>query len=371
MVAVRRLALGVGTAAVGAALVAGKTAVRRQRRQIGPTTGAATAGAADAASTVHDLTAKGTAPASARSGDGACGPDLDLQLDDLGVEHVTATARDGAELHLVAKGEGRPILFLHGVLLQAASWREQFALADRYRVIALDQRGHGRSVAGAAGYGLDRLADDIDAVIQQLDLDGAVLVGHSMGGMAALRFARRHRVAFEQRVAGLVLVSTSASPVFGFGSGRISRALAGAVRLPAGAFGWNRVPTYRPGDDDFNFAVVRLSFGSRPAPTHVDVTRRMVAAMDEEAFGQSLVALLDNDERSHLAEIDKPTAVVVGSRDLITPPHHSRQLAEKIPGAELRLLDGCGHQPMMERPAELAAAIDAVVARVEVGAVAR
>ncbi len=352
---------------MGAALVAGKTAVRRQRRQLGPTTGAA----ADPASTEHDPTARRTTPASARSGDGAGGPDLDLLLDDLGVEHFTATARDGAELHLVAKGDGRPVLLLHGVLLQAASWGEQFALADRYRVIALDQRGHGRSIAGAAGYGLDRLADDIDAVIQQLDLDGVVLVGHSMGGMAALRFARRHRVAFERRVAGLVLVSTSASPVFGFGSGRISRALAGAVRLPAGAFGWNRVPTYRPGDDGFNFAVVRLSFGSRPAPTHVDVTRRMVAAMDEEAFGQSLVALLDNDERSHLAQIDKPTAVVVGGRDLITPPHHSRQLADKIPGAELRVLDGCGHQLMMERPAELAAAIDAVIARVEVGAVAR
>ena len=363
MVAIRRLAVGVGTAAVGAALVAGKTAVRRQRRQVGPAPGPATGLPTDRASSNG-----GPAPAHGPASVAGAGFAVDLALDDLGVEHLSATGRDGADLHLVARGEGRPVLFLHGVLLQAASWRAQFALADRYRVIVLDQRGHGRSTVGSAGFGLDRLADDVDAVIQQLDLEGVVLVGHSMGGMAALRFARRHRVAFERRVAGLVLVSTSASPVFGFGSGGISRALAGAVRLPAGAIGWHRVPTYRPGDDDFNFAVVRLSFGSRPAPADVDATRRMVAAMDEEAFSQSLVALLANDERAHLAAIDKPTVVVVGGRDLITPPHHSRLLAERIPGAELRLLDGSGHQLMMERPAELAAAIDAVVARADVGA---
>jgi pimeloyl-ACP methyl ester carboxylesterase len=330
VVAVRRLALGVGAAAVGAVMVAGKSVVHRERRQVDP-----------------DVP-----------------PDF-IDLADLGVEHLTVTGRDGAHLHLLAKGEGRPILFLHGILLQAGAWREQFALADRYRVIALDQRGHGRSTAGPAGYGLTRLSDDIDAVIDQQDLRGVILVGHSMGGMAAMRFARRHRATFDERVDGLVLVSTSPLPVFGFGSSRVSRALAGALRLPAGAIGWDRVPTFRPGDDDFNFGVVRLSFGGKPSPAHVDATRRMVAAMEEEAFSRSLVALLDNDERAHLDEIDKPTVVVVGSRDLLTPPHHSRQMAGRIPGAELRVLDGCGHQLMLERPAELAEAIDAVVARAD------
>jgi pimeloyl-ACP methyl ester carboxylesterase len=238
-------------------------------------------------------------------------------------------------------------------------------LADRYRVVALDLRGHGRSTAGSAGFGLDRLADDIAEALTMLDLRDAIVVGHSMGGMALLRFARRHRSLLDDRVAGLVLVATTADPVLGFGSSTAFRGLAGVLRIPGERIGWGRVPAYRPGADDFNFGIVRLSFGADAAPRHVEVTRQMLAAMDREAFHRSFLGLLDNDELDHLAAIDLPTTVVVGSRDLLTPPRVARRLAAAIPGAELVVVDGAGHQLMLERPAELASVIDTLVARVE------
>jgi pimeloyl-ACP methyl ester carboxylesterase len=129
------------------------------------------------------------------------------------------------------------MLFLHGIGLRAGAWRYQFALADRQRVLALDQRGHGRSRAGSAGYGLDPLADDLADVLRSLDLRDVVLVGHSMGGMTIMRFARRHADLLSERVAGLALVSTSADPVLGLGTAGSLRRVAAALQIPAARAG--------------------------------------------------------------------------------------------------------------------------------------
>ncbi|HWJ96829.1 MAG TPA: alpha/beta fold hydrolase, partial [Acidimicrobiales bacterium] len=104
------------------------------------------------------------------------------------IEHEIPTP-DGGTVHAIEQGAGRPLVLLHGITLRADVWAPQFhQLTDRYRVIAVDLRGHGTSKAGDAGFGVARLGDDLATLLTELDLHDAVLVGHSMGGMTVMQF---------------------------------------------------------------------------------------------------------------------------------------------------------------------------------------
>jgi pimeloyl-ACP methyl ester carboxylesterase len=119
--------------------------------------------------------------------------------------HITGPA---GSLHVDDGGTGgTPVLFVHSFAGNTAHWSNQLAhLRDQRRAIAFDLRGHGKSAAPAqaAAYAVDSLAADIGAVADSLGLDRFVLVGHSMGGSAALAYSAQH----PDRVAGLVLVGT-------------------------------------------------------------------------------------------------------------------------------------------------------------------
>lgn len=105
----------------------------------------------------------------------------------------TIVTSDGAELAVIERGHGRPVVLVHGVVLSSLCWHRQLEdLGGEARVIAYDQRGHGESTSGRQGLTLDRLADDLFEVLERLDVRGAVLVGHSLGGMVAMRLLARH-----------------------------------------------------------------------------------------------------------------------------------------------------------------------------------
>jgi non-heme chloroperoxidase len=114
---------------------------------------------------------------------------------------------DGASLFHVDWGAGKPVLFTHAWALNGDIWEYQLTeLVDQgLRCIAYDRRGHGRSTDPGRGYDYDRLADDLAAVINQLDLSDVTLVGFSMGNGEALRYLQRHGSA---RIARLLMVST-------------------------------------------------------------------------------------------------------------------------------------------------------------------
>ncbi len=103
------------------------------------------------------------------------------------------------------------VVFCHGVTLSSRVWAKQFETfpAAGFRAVAFDSRGHGESRAGDTGHSLDNLADDLRTVLEALDLRDVILVGHSMGGMAVQAFAIRHPDVLDERVSGLVLLSTS------------------------------------------------------------------------------------------------------------------------------------------------------------------
>ncbi|HUQ39650.1 MAG TPA: alpha/beta fold hydrolase [Acidimicrobiales bacterium] len=266
---------------------------------------------------------------------------------------------DGGVLHVVERGpvDAPPIVLLHGVTLSTLTWRYQLDdLADRFRVIAVDHRGHGRSRAGSGGHTLPGMAADIAHLLERDDLRGALVVGHSMGGIVAMQLAAGHPDLLGTRVGGLALVATTAAP---------------GARVP----GWSRVVEWAaPGTEralrmadrrrfvslppnDLSYLIARLGLGARPSPTHVELTRLMHAALPPAVIADLWRELADVDLRSTLPRISVPTTVMVGSRDLVTPPHHSREIHRLVPGAELVSWPGAGHMLMLERRAAFAEAV--------------
>lgn len=287
--------------------------------------------------------------------------------------HQIVPTYDGGELHVVERGplDAQPLLLLHGVTLQAGIWQYQLQdLADRFRVIAVDLRGHGDSRAGRDGYGLTRVARDISTVLGRLDLRATIIVGHSMGGMALMRFCADDPAALDERVAGLVFLATTtgfAAPILGNTVLRyVSRA---AVRW-GDKRGWRHVPAYRFPPNMLTFAMIRRTFGVRPSPTHIELVRRMLVDVPADCFLPAGFSLLDHDPRRELAETDTPSLVIVGTHDHVTPVRHARRLAHLLPRARLEVMVDCGHQVMLERRAELAELVTAFareVATVELG----
>jgi pimeloyl-ACP methyl ester carboxylesterase len=273
------------------------------------------------------------------------------------VTHRTVDTPDGGELHLIERGEGRPLVLLHGITLRADVWAPQFhQLADRYRVIAVDLRGHGTSTAGTDGYGLPRLATDVATILETLDLHNAVVAGHSMGGMTVMQFCGDHPAVLDDRVAGVVFVATRAHAV-------VPALVAGTVRrlgdraqakLDAGG--------NIPQSPAVGARLARVAFGQRPSPRAVAQVAEMTMSIPPEAFLPSGLGLLDHDARDALRRTRTPSMVVVGTRDLLTPVRSSRHLAGLLEGSRLHVLPGAGHQLMQERPDELAKLIDEFVA---------
>jgi non-heme chloroperoxidase len=132
-------------------------------------------------------------------------PTISLRKEDTSMG--TITTADGTEIFFKDWGSGQPIVFSHGWPLSADDWDAQmmFFLREGYRVVAHDRRGHGRSTQTTDGHDMDHYADDMKAVVDHLDLQNAIHIGHSTGGGEVTRYLARHG---ESRTAKAVLISS-------------------------------------------------------------------------------------------------------------------------------------------------------------------
>jgi len=256
-------------------------------------------------------------------------------------------SHDGGTIATRTVGTGPPIVLSHGVTLSNRTWVKQFEslAAAGFQVVAFDHRGHGESETGDTGHSLDNLAADVRTVIDALDLTDAVLVGHSMGGIAVQAYAARHAAHAAAHVNGLVLLSTLAKV-------RVSelRGVRTALETLVGAgpdFG--RLLRH----PDLGFLAARVGFGTEPQPSHVELTRQMIGECARDTNRGAPRALFGLDLTPELASITLPTLVVGGTADLLTPPAESRRISQLIPGARLELFPGAGHMLMLERAKEL------------------
>ncbi len=274
-------------------------------------------------------------------------PDADNPLVPAFDEAIRIDCHDAGSLYVISRGEGPPILFAHGVTLSSRAWAKQFDSmpAAGFRALAFDGRGHGESTVGHSGHSIDNLAEDVRSVLEGLDLRGAVLVGHSMGGMAVQAFAIRHPDIALARVSGIVLMSTAARAVTSD-----ARRLRGGIDRLTGA-----VPNVGAimRQHNLGLLIARMGFGDSPHPSHVEATRQMLAACSRETLRDASRALLSLDLTPGLPSITLPTLVVVGTADVLTPPRDARQIATLIPDANLVELPGAGHMLMFERADEV------------------
>jgi pimeloyl-ACP methyl ester carboxylesterase len=315
----RRTKLAGSALATGAALVAARAIVRRAQRAADPFE-------ADPA----------TVPAEARR------------------EQIAAD--DGGTIHYLETGDphGRPLVLLHGITLRADFWAYQLRdLSATFRVIAPDLRGHGSSTPGTGGYGLTAMAADVATVLESLDLKDAIVVGHSMGGMALMQACADHPSVFEERVAGVVFLSTSAGLALPGPAARANERVVAAITRAGERRDW-RLRSYGFGPNDLSYAMTRLAFGRTPSNAHIELTRQWVAAMASESLWPTGLSLSSHDGRAALAALKLPALVIVGSRDLLTPPVLARRIVALLANGRLEVLDGCGHQTPLERPAEIA-----------------
>ncbi|MEU6755100.1 alpha/beta hydrolase [Streptomyces sp. NPDC046685] len=275
---------------------------------------------------------------------------------------LVAVSADGARLHVEVHGEeGAPAVVLaHGWTCSTAFWAAQIReLATDHRVIAYDQRGHGRSPAAAA-HSTTALADDLVAVLGAALAPGepAVVAGHSMGGMTIMAAAGRPE--FAEHVAAALLCSTGSSRLIA--EARVVPLAAGRVRtlITAAVLG-SRAPL-GPVTPVARTVLKYATMAPGSAPDRVEACARIVHACPtavRHAWSQVLAGL---DLDAGVARLAVPTAVVVGTADRLTPVVHARRLAAALPDCVgLTELTGMGHMTPIEAPEAVSAVIRGLV----------
>ncbi len=261
------------------------------------------------------------------------------------IDHRLDT-HDRGTIYVVEHGDelDPPIVLSHGVTLSVRTWFHQLEELPKegFRTIAFDHRGHGQSVLGDEGHTLDNLGRDFKTVLEGLDLHDAVLVGHSIGGVAVQSFVTQFPEVAAERVAGIVLLSTLAYTPLGSRSTRTKVQLEKIMnRAPDSQWLWD--------SPNLGFLAARLGFGKNPHPSHVELVRKMMGECPPETRLNAPRVLVGLDLTGELPNVRVPTLVIGGSADVLTPPFEARQMARLIPGARLEILRGGGHMLMLER----------------------
>jgi pimeloyl-ACP methyl ester carboxylesterase len=241
----------------------------------------------------------------------------------------------GAKIYWDELGQGDPLLLIMGLGWASNMWhRTRPVLAARYRTIACDNRGAGRSDVPPGPYSIALLASDAAAVLDAAGVDRAHIIGASMGGMIAQEFALQYR----DRVRSLILSCTAA------GGPRAVQAEPEAIQL-----------LFRREDSSPAArakAAVPFIYDSGTPRGRIDQDLAVLSEWYPHAEGYTaqLQAILAWEADSRLSKITAPTLVVHGENDRLVPAANGRLIAERIPGARLITLPHASHIFMTDQP---------------------
>lgn len=230
---------------------------------------------------------------------------------------VRSARRRASALYCAVHGSGTPVLLLHGLGTTGEIFAPIIpALARSFQVIVPDLRGHGHSSCLPGPDSIERLADDLNTLLDLLHIDSCIVLGYASGGAVAQQLAR----AYPARVRALALVCAYAR---------------GAATLREQINARLRPELYR-------------LLGPRRASTFAEgsTPRAVHATLDANRGGRVAPvarALLAFDSRAWLPQLSCPALIVNGGRDATTPAHHARELQALLPHAELRTLPRAGH----------------------------
>ncbi len=235
-------------------------------------------------------------------------------------------------------GAGFPLLLINGLGSDHVEWLHQVhVFSRRFRTIAFDNRGAGDSDSPAGPYTTARMADDAAALLSEIGVGRAHVLGASLGGMIAQELALRHAKLVDR----IVLACTSPG---GEGSARPSpAALAAFVRSPGG----DREAELRR---MIPFLYTERFCLEYPGEVEAFISRRLSRPGSPEGYAAQLAAAVGHSAWKRLGEIVALTLVIAGSGDRLVPPVNSERIAQRIPGAKLVVLPGRPHRLFAEDP---------------------
>jgi non-heme chloroperoxidase len=253
----------------------------------------------------------------------------------------------GVSIHVQDVGAGPPVVLIAGFGLSHEVWDGEVRelAAAGHRVVCIDLRGTGRSDKPVGDYSVARLAADVEAVLDALDVRDVTLVGWSFGGQIALALT----ATAPQRIRRLVLVCSngvraSRSEQFPFGPPAevLLEALVGGELD-------NRI--------DARHKTIASGFAGEPDPRVVDFLVRIQLQMPSWAAVACYESYLTTDLTAVLPSLNLPVVQILGADDVVTPADGAHWLGERLDDWRLITLAGCGHYPMFEAPAEFHAAL--------------
>ena len=289
----------------------------------------------------------------------------------------TVSADDGTSLAVREVGPAHAaitVVFCHGFCLHSEAWdRQCTTLSDLWgnqaRLVLFDHRGHGRSGHGPDGSNtIEQLGRDLASVLRTVAPAGpVVLVGHSMGGMAALAYIAANADVVGKRIVGVALVSTAADSVARAGIGRIlNTPLIGLLRGISSI-----APSLVETGWDFSRRVLSPAIGATipgipvPAICSTADTYRMIHRTPIRTITRFLAALKRYDATTALhALASVPVVIICGTRDIVTPIEHSHRLAAALPFAEFVSVEGGRHMVIVEHADVVSSSVERLVGRI-------
>ena len=250
----------------------------------------------------------------------------------------TITTKDRAKIFYKDWGSGQPVVFSHGWPLNADAWDDQlyFFASNGYRAIAHDRRGHGRSTQTLTGNDMDTYADDLAALVEALDLDNAIHVGHSTGGGEVARYIGRHGT---ERVAKAVLVGAVTPGMLKTAKNPDGVPIEVFDQIRAGVKA-DRSQFYKDLSSPFygaNRPGSTVSQGVRDAFWLLSMQAGFPAAYD------CIKAFSESEFTDDLKKFDVPTLIIHGDDDQIVPINGALRASKLVAGATLKTYKGAPH----------------------------
>ena len=244
------------------------------------------------------------------------------------------------DLHYEVQGQGEPLVLIPGLAAGAWTWFKQVeALSTHFQVLTFDPRGIGKSDFSEGPPDMRLMADDVAGLLRELRIERAHILGASFGGFVAQEFA----LAYPEMTRSLTLCCTS----FG-GPNHVAPSMETFMAL-ASTKGLNTEERIRR-----NLLPAFSAEFAREQSDDIEnvVKLRLANPVNESTYRWQLTAAMGFNAESRVSEIRIPTLLLTGDADEIVPAQNLRNLAAKIPGAQLSMIEGGSHLFFLERPDE-------------------
>lgn len=253
---------------------------------------------------------------------------------------------NGVTLHyqLIGAPEGKPVfVFINSLGTDFRIWRDIIIrLAGDVAIVTYDKRGHGLSDTGESPYSMDDHVADLEALLDLLTVENAIVCGLSVGGLIAQGLYAKRR----DLVKALILCDTG----YKIGTAELWNARIEAIE--------------KAGIESISEGILERWFTAKFRTEQSDELagyRNMLCRTPAAGYAGTAAAIRDTDYEAEARDIDVPTLCVVGEEDGATPPDVVAELAKRIPGARYQPIPGAGHLPCIEQPVVLTDAIRAFI----------